>query len=294
MLSRLKFLKGHTVSGGLPGSAAAADRAGEMPFLDHLEELRWRILWSLLAFVVMGGIGLYLAMRFDLVHVLTRPALPFLDCTPPAVAGAPCVPKLSVFTVTEPFFITMKLGLTLGLLLSFPIIAYQAWAFLSPALHKREKRIIIPALYAGLVLFVGGALLAYFYVLPATVRVMMSFQTEDMRQTIGVGSYIDMVSKLMVSFGLVFELPVVILILSSLGLVTSNFLRKNRRYAVAIMAVGASVLTPGDAISATLYMMIPLLFLYETSIWLAKLMERRRARAAAELRSDLESDVEAP
>ena len=126
------------------------------------------------------------------------------------------------------------------------------------------------------------------------MRVMMAFQTDDMKQTIGVGSYIDMVAKLMVSFGLVFELPVVILILSSLGLVTSGFLRRNRRYAVAVMAVAASLLTPGDAISATLYMMIPLLFLYEVSIWLAKLMERRRDKAAEAFLAESESDVEAP
>jgi sec-independent protein translocase protein TatC len=267
---------------------------GEMPFLDHLEELRWRIIWSLLAFLVMGAIGIYVSIRFDLVGVLVKPAKPYLDCSMAALAAGPCDPRLNVFTVTEAFYITMKLGLTLGLLMAFPIIAYQVWAFLSPALHKKEKRIIVPSLYVGLVLFVAGALLAYFYVLPATMRVMMSFQTPDMKQTIGVGAYINMVSKLMVSFGLVFELPVVILILSSLGLVTSSFLQKNRRFAVAIMAVGAALLTPGDAISATLYMMIPLLFLYEVSIWLAKLMERRRARAAAQLMSDLNSDVEAP
>jgi sec-independent protein translocase protein TatC len=291
MLSRFKFLQGRTMSADGLGTTA-----GEMPFLDHLEELRWRILWSLLAFLIMGAIGLWISIRFDLVHVLVAPALPFLRaaCSPDVPGNVPCNAGLHVFTVTEAFYITMKLGLTLGLLMAFPIIAYQVWAFLSPALHKKEKRIIVPSLYVGLVLFVAGALLAYFYVLPATMRVMMAFQTPDMQQTIGVGAYINMVSKLMVSFGLVFELPVVILILSSLGLVTSNFLRKNRRFAVAIMAVGASVLTPGDAISATLYMMIPLLFLYEVSIWLASLMERRRARSAASLASDVETDVEAP
>ncbi len=287
LFSRFSFLSGKP---GEPGSP------GEMPFLDHLEELRWRILWSLLAFLVMGVVGLWISIRFDLVGLLVAPAKPYLlaACARIAAAGGTCDSNLHVFTVTEAFYIRMKLGLTMGLLMAFPIIVYQVWAFLSPALHKKEKRIIVPSLYVGLVLFVAGALLAYYFVLPATMRVMMSFQTEDMEMTFGVGAYISMVTKLMVSFGLVFELPVVILILSSLGLVTSNFLRKNRRFAVAIMAVGASVLTPGDAISATLYMMIPLLFLYEVSIWLARLMERRRERAAAALEAEQASDVEAP
>jgi sec-independent protein translocase protein TatC len=261
-----------------PSSAAA-----EMPFLDHLEELRWRIIWSLAAFLVMGVIGIVISIKLDLVAMLIDPARPYLSCTAEMLANGPCDDRLSVFTVTEAFYIRIKLGLTLGILLSFPIIAYQTWAFLSPALHQKEKRVIVPALYGGLVLFLAGAALAYVYVLPATMRIMMAFQTPDMRQTIGVGNYIGMVSKLMIAFGLVFELPVVLLILSALGLVTSKFLREKRRYAVAIMAVAASLLTPGDAISATLYMMVPLMLLYEVSIVLAKLMERRRNRAALEL-----------
>jgi sec-independent protein translocase protein TatC len=186
-------------------------------------------------------------------------------------------------------FIQIKLGLLLGLLLSFPVIAYQTWAFLSPALHQKEKRVLIPALYAGLVLFVAGALLAYFYLLPSTAKIMMSFVTKDMRQVISVTSYIDLVAKLMVALGLVFELPVVMLILSSLGLVTSRFLKKNRRFAIAIMAVAAAILTPGDAVSATIYMMLPLLFLFEVSIWLVMLVERRRARNLAALREEEEA-----
>jgi sec-independent protein translocase protein TatC len=188
--------------------------------------------------------------------------------------------------MTDPMFIQIKLGLLLGLLLSFPVIAYQAWSFLSPALHQKEKRMLVPALYAGLVLFIGGAALAYFYILPSTARIMLGFMTSDMRQNISLPSYIDLVAKLMVAMGLVFELPVVMLILSSLGIVTSKFLKRNRRFAIAIMAVVASVITPGDAISATLYMMLPLLFLYEVSIWLVMMVERRRAKTLAALQSD--------
>lgn len=274
---------------------------GEMPFLDHLEELRWRIIWSLVAFMIMGGVGIWISLRFNLVALLIDPARPYLDCSSSTAAVkaasaasqvAPCDGRLSFVSITDPMFIQIKLGLLLGLILSFPVIAYQAWAFLSPALHKKEKRLLVPALYAGLVLFLAGALLAYFYILPSTARIMLGFVTKDMRQNISIASYIDLVAKLMVALGLVFELPVVMLILSSLGIVTSNFLKKNRRIAIAIMAVTASVLTPGDAISATLYMMLPLLFLYEVSIWLVMLVEKRRARTLAELRDEEEEPVE--
>lgn len=280
------------ILGALRGEEPAA---GEMPFLDHLEELRWRIIWSLLAFVIMGGVGIFISIRFNIVSILIDPARPYLSCEKAAAAvkaagaaavAAPCDGRLSIMNLTDPMFIQIKLGLLLGLLMSFPVIAYQAWSFLSPALHHKEKRLLVPALYAGLVLFVGGAALAYFYILPSTARIMLGFMTSDMRQNISLPSYIDLVAKLMVAMGLVFELPVVMLILSSLGLVTSKFLKKNRRFAIAIMAVVASVITPGDAISATMYMMLPLLFLYEVSIWLVMAVERRRAKTLADLQSD--------
>jgi sec-independent protein translocase protein TatC len=295
MARRFNFGLSNGLVGALSGQTPGPD--GEMPFLDHLEELRWRIIWSLVTFVIMGGIGIWISLRFNLIALLIDPARPYLDCSSGSVKAAevaskvlPCDPRLAFTSITDPMFIQVKLGLLLGLLLSFPVIAYQAWAFLSPALHQKEKRVLVPALYAGLLLFVAGALLAYFYLLPSTARIMLSFVTPDMRQVISIGGYIDLVAKLMVAMGLVFELPVVMLILSSLGLVTSKFLKKNRRFAIAIMAVAAAVLTPGDAVSATIYMMLPLLFLFEVSIWLVMVVEKRRARNLAALREGEDED----
>ena len=300
MASRFNFGLGNLADGlsNLGKRDGESAGPGEMPFLDHLEELRWRIIWSLGAFVLMGGIGIWLSFHFQLIGVLIDPARPYLDCsylnaskTAAEIAALPpCDPRLAFTSITDPMFIQLKLGLLMGLLLSFPVIAYQAWAFLSPALHRNEKKVIVPALYGGLVLFVAGALLAYFYVLPATAKLMLSFVTRDMKQTIGIASYIDMATKLMVVFGLVFELPIVILVLSSLGLITSRFLKNNRRYAIAIMAVAAAMLTPGDAISATLYMMLPLMFLFEISIWMVVAMEKRRSRTLAALKADEPAD----
>ena len=140
-----------------------------MPFLDHLEELRWRILRSLGAVVIGFGIGLWLVQQFQLVNLLKQPIAPYLTG-----AGG----KLMVTSPTEPVMIVFKLGFLVGLVLASPIILWQAWAFLAPALYAREKRALVPALFVGLLLFLTGAALAYVFVVPQALRVLFSFQTE--------------------------------------------------------------------------------------------------------------------
>jgi sec-independent protein translocase protein TatC len=248
-----------------PGS-----NAGEMPFLDHLEELRWRALWCLLA--VAGGaiVGFILVDRMHAMELLIRPIEPFLD-------GG----KLKYLSPTDPFFVTLKLSLIAGLVLASPIVIYQVWSFLAPALLPSEKRVIVPALYMGVVLFLAGVAMSYELVLPMTLRFTMGFQTEFLEQSIVIGPYMAMVTRLLLAFGIVFELPVVILILSALGLVTPEFLASKRRHAIAGIAILAAVLTPGDVITVTLMMMAPLVLLYELSIVLSRVVVRRRRIAAA-------------
>jgi sec-independent protein translocase protein TatC len=247
-----------------------ANPTGEMPFLDHLEELRWRIIWSLLALVAGTAIGFYTAVQFDLLSVLKRPLDPYIGAVP-----------LQALSVTDPFFLTFRLALTLGVVLAVPVIAYQVWSFLAPALTPRERRAIVPALYLGAVLFSAGVALAYVYVLPMTLDFLQGFQTPSLKLALTGNFYFGFVIKLLVAFGVIFELPVVVLILATMGLVTSKFLAKKRRYAIAGMAVTSALITPGDAITATVFMMGPLMLLYELSIGLAKLVERARARDAA-------------
>lgn len=242
----------------------------EMPFLDHLEEMRWRLLWSLLAVVVGSGIGFMLVMKLNVLGILIQPVHPFLN-------GG----KLKYLSPTEPFFITVKLAIVVGFLLASPIVVYQVWAFFGPALLPNEKRVIVPALYMGLVLFALGVYAAYTVVLPMTLKFTMGFQTEALEQAITVGPYLDVVTRTLLAFGLVFELPVVILILSALGLVTPEFLASRRKHAILIITVLSSLLTPGDVITLTLMMMIPLLVLYEFSIVLSRMVSRRRIAAAA-------------
>ncbi|HEX6749373.1 MAG TPA: twin-arginine translocase subunit TatC [Longimicrobium sp.] len=249
----------------------AKTASGEMPFLDHLEELRWRLIWSLLAVVICAVAGWFLVTRLDVLGLLIAPIKPFLHGS-----------KLKYLSPTEPFFITLKLAVSVGLVLASPIVIYQLWAFLSPALLPREKRVIIPALYMGLVLFALGVLMSYEIVLPMTLRFTMGFQTESLEQSIVIGEYLGFVTRLLLAFGGVFELPVVILILSVMGLVTPEFLASKRRHAIALITVLASVLTPGDVITLTLMMMVPLILLYEFSIFLSRLVTRKKVAAAAE------------
>jgi sec-independent protein translocase protein TatC len=243
----------------------------EMPFLDHLEELRWRLLWSLLAVALATAVSFVLVMHFDVLGLLIRPIEPFLHGS-----------KLKYLSPTDPFFITVKLSILVGFLLAFPVVVYQVWAFLSPALLPSERRVIIPSLYLGLVLFAGGVAMAYSIVLPMTLRFTMSFQTESLEQAIVIGEYLGVVTRLLLAFGVVFELPIVILVLSVLGVVTPEFLSDKRRHALVGITVLSSLLTPGDVIAATLMMMVPLVVLYELSIVLARLVTRRAAAAALE------------
>ena len=252
---------------------------GEMPFLDHLEELRWRILWSLLAVVVGTGIGLALVFNYPVLDLLVAP-----------VRDARNDPNLRLIYLSpaDPFFVTLKLGIYCGLILAFPIIVYHVWAFLSPALEKREKRAVIPALYLGLILFLAGAALAYFVALPVTLAFFQAIETEALQGQLEINQTIGFVVKLLLAFGAVFELPVVIMGLSVLGLVTPAFLRSKRRHAIVLITILASFLTPGDIITLTIMMMIPLVFLYELGIILSAGIYRGKKKRAEEYEASLQ------
>ncbi len=239
---------------------------GEMPFLDHLEELRWRILWSLLAIIVGSIVGFILVLRFGVLDILINP---FYE-----VMGEE--ERLVFLSPTEPFFLILRVGILGGVVLVSPIIIYQIWAFLSPALERHEKRAIIPALYLGVVLFSLGVWMSYAVALPVTLQFLLFFGEGYFDQMLQAGPYLGFVTKLLLAFGILFELPVVIMILSALGLVTPAFLRAKRRHAIVIITVLASFLSPGDVVTVTALMMLPLVLLYEFSIFLSVIITRKR------------------
>lgn len=240
----------------------------EMPFLDHLEELRWRILWSLLAVILGFAVGLFLVTnpRIDAMQILLDPGQDLF--------GAEWLPQ--ALSPTDHFFVLLKVSLWIGLILASPTLVYQAWSFLAPALERHEKRAIVPALYMGLVLFLTGVAVAYFVVLPVSLRFLIGIGTEFMTQGWTANLYYSFIVKLLLAMGLVFELPVVILVLSVLGLVTPRFLRTKRRHAIVAGAILASMISPGDMLLATVIMTGSLILLYEFSIFLSVLVWRKR------------------
>ena len=246
--------------------------AGEMPFLDHLEELRRRILWSLLAIVLAFVVGFWIVQHFQLVNLLKEPIAPFL---------ATNNGKLTVLSPTEPVMIVLELSLVVGLVLSSPIILWQTWAFLSPALYEREKRALVPALFAGLILFLTGAVLAYTFLLPQALRVLFSFQTEAIAPMITYDAYFGFVMQICLSLGISFELPLVIIILAALGIVTPAMLSRARRVAIVIACIAGAVLSPGTDILSMMMMTLPLILLYEIGFVGAVIVHRRRVRRLA-------------
>ncbi len=238
----------------------------EMPFLDHLEELRWRILWTLLAVILCSVAGLLLVMYFDVVDLLIRPAVQLYGDDFELVYLSPEVP----------FFFLLRLALTVGLVLASPVVVYQAWCFFSPALETHEKRAIIPAMLMGLVLFVAGVAMAYFLALPLTLFFFEGILSDYLTPQLTATHYFGFVVKMLLAFGIVFELPVLVLVLSVLGLITPGFLKSKRRHAIVVLLLLASFLSPGDMINVTLLMTVPLIALYEFSILLSALIWRRR------------------
>ena len=146
-----------------------------MPFLEHLEELRWRIIWSLLAILAGTILGWLLLGHIDVIEFLKRPIAPYLP-------GG----RLIFTSPAEPFMLSLKVAFGLGCVLASPVVIYQIWAFLAPALYEREKRMIVPALAVGVILFLAGALACYEWLLPAAIRVLLSFQRSDLTAMITI------------------------------------------------------------------------------------------------------------
>jgi sec-independent protein translocase protein TatC len=245
--------------------------SGEMPFLDHLEELRSRILRSLGALVAGAALGLWLVQRFQLVNLLKRPIAPYLT-------GG----KLVVLSPTEPVMIVLKLGLLVGLVLASPVILWQTWAFLAPALYAREKRALVPSLFIGLVLFLTGVVIAYLFVIPQALRVLFSFQSEAIAPFITYDAYFGFVLQVTLALGLSFELPLVIIILAWLGVIGPGELHRFRRFAVVLAFIAGAVLSPGADLLSMVMMTVPLLVLYEVGFAGAVIIDRRRRRKGGE------------
>ena len=239
---------------------------GKMSFLDHLGELRTRIVWSL----IPTAVGLIVAFRFSdrILQFIRRP----LDR-----ANV----QLVSLTPTEGFWTSMKISMVMGVILAMPVILWQVWAFIAPGLHKHERRFAGPFVIVGSVLFLLGAAFALLVVMPFGVEFLLNFTKEQgIQPMISVSSHVDLVIKFTLGFGLVFELPLVLTMLSRMGIVTPKFLSKNRKYAILINFVIAAILTPTPDILNQSLMAGPLCVLYEIGIISARIFGKRSPKGA--------------
>jgi sec-independent protein translocase protein TatC len=258
--------------------------AAEMPFLDHLEELRWRIIWSLAALVVGVVAAFFLVMKLNLLTWMQGPMLPYLHGH-----------RLVYTHPGDGFSILMQTAIIVGFVIALPVILYQVYAFLSPALYRHEKRIVMPVIFGAVALFIAGAALAWYFVLPMTLKFLSGLGDEAFDQMITVSEYFGFVTSMVLAMGAVFELPIAVLLLSALGLVTPQFLARFRRHAIIGSYVVAAIITPGDLFVTSVALMIPLYLLYEMSIILSYIVYRKRMKKqAAEAAAELSATSESP
>lgn len=249
--------------------------SGEMPFLDHLEELRVRLLWAVgaLGVAMMIAFAVMLRPSFDIIGYFAAPILPLLP------SG-----KLVFTSPTDPVTIRLKIAFGFGMVLAAPVIMYQLWAFMSPALHKHEKRLVLPVIGGATLLFGTGVWVGWRYALPVMLDVLWSFQAQSMQAMITATEYFSFMVNTCLAFGGVMQLPIVIMAMTALGLVTPRALMKFRRHAMAGSLVVSAIITPGDLITMTVLMAFPLYALYEVSIivsWITHRARERRLRREA-------------
>jgi sec-independent protein translocase protein TatC len=226
--------------------------SAELSFLDHLEELRWRLIKGAASVIVFAiPCGIYWERIFDIVMMYP---LRFTDPKP----------KLIVTSPIEAVMLSIKIALVGGIVAAAPIVFYQVWRFVAPGLYGHEKAIVLPAALFSTIFFLGGIAFCY-AILPHVLQFLASFGGGRMDSMYRLNEYLSFLIKLCLAFGLVFELPVVSFVLTKLGIITPAFLVKNTRYAIVAIFVVAAVLTPPDVLSQIL-LAIPLLFLYGLSI----------------------------
>ena len=242
---------------------------GEMPFLDHLEELRWRLMWAGLALVIGVIISFTVMLKYDAIRFLAAPILPLLP------QG-----KLITSDPTAAFKITMTASFACGGVLASPVIFYQTWAFLSPALYAHERKVIGAVLAFGVLLFGAGVSLAFFGLIPMTLKMLLSVQSSVLEPMISVSGYFDFAIGFMLIMGIVFELPIVVLALTALGIVNPSMLRRFRRHAVVVCLIVSAFITPGQDPFSLAAVAVPLVGLYEISVICSAFIVRRRERKA--------------
>lgn len=232
-------------------------------FISHLEELRTAILISVVAIVIGASVAFY--YNEQILAVIVSP-LSSLQQT------------LIVTGVTEAFFVKIKLALYAGFVLAFPVVVWSIWRFIKPGLYPHERKYVYVILPVTVLLFTGGVLFSYFGILPLVLNFFIYIAGENLETLFKVDQYVSFVTAFTIPFGLVFELPVVVFLLTKIGVIKPESMANNRKYALLAIVVVAAALTPGPDPISQLMMAIPVYFLYEVSIWVSKWAAKGKTR----------------
>ncbi len=250
------------------------DSAEKQPFLSHLEELRKRLV------VCAIGVG----AGFVIAYIFAERLFQLLVA--PLKAVMPEGDQLIFTNLPEMFFAYIKVAFIAGIMAASPLIFYQLWMFIAPGLYRKEKKMAIPFVISSTILFVGGALFGYFVVFPFGFKFFIGFSNEYVKALPSVKQYFSFSMKLLFAFGAVFELPVIIFFLSKMGIVTPQFLRQKRKYAILLTFALAAILTPPDVITQCM-MAGPLIVLYEIGILVSRIAQKKKeGRETAKAEAD--------
>jgi sec-independent protein translocase protein TatC len=239
----------------------------KMPFLGHLEELRKRLV--IIAISIGVGFGICYIFSKQLFSILIMPLTKVL----------PADSNLIFTSLPEMFIAYIKVALIAGLLLAIPVIFYELWMFLAPALYQKEKKYFIPFVVFSSILFVSGSLFGYFIVFPYGFNFFISFATEDIKALPSVKQYFAFAIRLLLAFGLVFEMPVVVFFLTKIGLINPEAMKRFRKFAILCSFILSAILTPPD-VATQIMMALPLILLYEVSIVISKGVYRKKTEAS--------------
>ena len=237
-----------------------------MPLTEHLRELRTRLIRSIIAFLIASGVSFYFAR-----HVFEVLKYPVLRSYPDV--------ELITLSPTEPLFILIKISLTVGLILASPVILFELWRFVEPALYPNEKRLFLPLLLSSILLFALGGFFGYFVVLPMALKFLLGLGFSQLAATpyLSVNLYISFVLKMLIAFGIAFEMPIFLYMLQRAGVVSEEQLKKFRRYFIVVAFLVGALIAPD--VATQILMAVPLLVLYEVSILLGKTARRGKEKS---------------
>lgn len=258
---------------GVNNSRFSSETLKGMSFLEHLEELRRRIIWSFV--YVAGGFGICYWFHEQIYGLMQRPIFT-------ALTANHLEPKLVYTNPTDPFNMYLKISLIAGIFVASPFVLYQLWLFISPGLYRHERRYVVPFMFFTVLLFLAGGVFGYYMVYPNALRFLIEF-SKQFTPMITINEYTDLFMTIILGLGIVFEMPILVFFLALLGIVSAKWMWKNLRYSILVIFIIAAVITPTTDIMNMCVFAAPMILLYLVSIgvaWIVHPAARRKRREA--------------